>query len=106
MDRNRLFACLRVPVDQREQLLGEAYASMVAVNEVAPVPLDAAALQRALRHGFADRLTDGAGMVAGDLSAAECRLAEKLRLTKYGSDAWNLDGPAAWRQRQAAGARE
>jgi hypothetical protein len=42
-------------------------------------------------------------MVAGELSAAECRLAEKLRLTKYGSDAWNLDGPAAWRQRQAPG---
>ena len=106
MDRNRLFACLRVPVDRREQLLGEAYASMVAVNEIAPVPLDVAALQRALRQGFADRLTDGAGMVAGDLSAAECRLAEELRLTKYGSDAWNLDGPAAWRQWQAADVRE
>jgi lipoate-protein ligase A len=103
MDRERLFACLRVPADQREQLLGEAFASMAAVNEVAPVPLDAAALQRALRHGFAVCLAGGAGMVAGELSAAECRLAEKLRLTKYDSNAWNLDGPAAWRQRQAPG---
>ena len=106
MDRHRLFACLRVPVDRREQLLGEAYASMVAVNEVAPVPLDAAALQQALRRGFADCLAAGAGMVTGDLSAAERRLAENLRLTKYGSDTWNLDGPAAWRQLQAAGAVE
>ena len=102
MDRQRLFACLRVPADQREQLLNEAHASMVAVNEVAPTPLDAAALQRALRQGFADCLTGGAELIDGNLSPAERRLAEELRHTKYGADAWNLDGPAAWRQRQAA----
>ena len=101
MDRQRLFACLRVPEDQRERLLGEAYASMAAVNEVAPVALDAAALQRALRQGFDDHMSGGAGMATGDLSAAECRLVEKLRLGKYRSDAWNLDGPAAWRRGQA-----
>ena len=104
MDRDRLFACLRVPAGQRELLLSEAYASMVAVNEVAPAALDAAALQRALRHGFAGCLTDGAGMVAGDLSADESRVAEKLRRTKYGNDAWNLEGPAAWRRWQTADA--
>ena len=101
MDRQRLFACLRLPEDQRERLLGEAYASMAAVNEVAPVALDVAALQRALRQGFGDHMSGGAGMATGDLSAAECRLVEKLRLSKYRSDAWNLDGPAAWRRRQA-----
>jgi len=106
MDRQRLFACLRVPAGRREQLLGEAYASMAAVNEVAPAPLDAAALQRALRQGFVEWLTGGAGMSAGGLSAAERGLVEKLRLTKYNSDAWNLDGPAAWRRGQAAGAGE
>ena len=101
MDRQRLFACLRVPEDQRERLLGEAYASMAAVNEVAPVPLDAGALQRALRQGFTDCMTDGAGMAAGNLSAGEHRLVDKLRLTKYGSDAWNLHGPAVWRRQTA-----
>ena len=104
MDRQRLFACLRVPAGRRELLLDEAYASMAAVNEVAAVALDAAALQRALRQGFADRLTGGAGMATGELSVAEGRLAERLRLTKYGSEAWNLRGPAAWRRAQAAGA--
>ena len=106
MDRQRLFACLRVPDDRRQQLLGEAYASMAAVNEVAPAALDVAALHRALRQGFADCLTDGAGLVAGGLSADESRVADKLRRTKYGSDAWNLDGPAAWRRLQAQGVGE
>ena len=106
MDRHRLFACLRVPDDQRQQLLEEAYASMVAVNEVAAAALDVAALQRALRHGFAKCLADGAGMVAGALSADESRVADELRRTKYDSDAWNLDGPAAWRRWQAAGVGE
>ena len=102
LDRQRLFACLRVPADRRARLLREAYASMVAVNEVAPAPLDAAALHRALRQGFADCLTDGAGLIAGELSLAERRLAAELRHTKYGTDAWNLGSPAAWRQRQSA----
>ena len=106
MDRHRLFECLRVPDDRRQQLLSEAYANMVAVNEIAPLALDVAALQRALRHGFADCLTGGAGMVAGGLSADERRVTEELRRTKYGSDAWNLDGPAAWRRWQAEGAGE
>ena len=106
MDRQRLFACLRVPADRRAQLLREAYASMVAVNEVAPAPLDAAALHRALRQGFAECLTDGAELIAGDLSPAERRLAEELRHTKYGTDAWNLGSPAAWRQRQTASLTE
>ena len=102
MDRQRLFACLRVPGDRRAQLLGEAYASMVAVNELTPAPLDAAALHRALRQGFAECLTDGAELMAGELSPAERRLVEELRHDKYGTAAWNLDGPAAWRQRQSA----
>lgn len=100
MDRQRLFACLRVPVDRRAQLLREAYASMVAVNEVAPIPLDAAALHQALRQGFVDCLTDGAGLTSGELSPAECRLTEELRYIKYGTDAWNLGSPAVWRQQQ------
>lgn len=101
MDRHRLFACLRVPEERRELLLGEAYASMAAVNEVAPAPLDVPALQRALRQGFAECMTSGAGMTPGDLSAGERRLVGELRLNKYGSDAWNLDGPAAWRRQTA-----
>jgi lipoate-protein ligase A len=106
MDRQRLFACLRVPADRRSQLLHESYASMVAVNEVAPTPLDAAALHRALRQGFADCLTSGTELLAGDLSPAERRLAEELRHTKYDTDAWNLGGPAAWRQQQTASLKE
>ena len=107
MDRQRLFACLRVPAGQRAQLLREAYASMVAVNEVAPAPLDAAVLHRALRQGFADCLIDGAELMDGDLSAAERRLAEDLRRTKYDTDSWNLGSPAAWRrQRQTASLAE
>ena len=102
MDRQRLFACLRVPADRRTQLLREAYASMVAVNEVAPAPLDPAALHRALHQGFIDCLIDGAELLAGELSPDERRLAEELRRTKYGTDAWNLGGPAVWRQRQMA----
>lgn len=102
MDRQRLFACLRVPAERRAQLLREAYANMVAVNEVASVPLDAAALYRALRQGFADCLAAGAELMAGDLSRNERRLAEELRHAKYGTDAWNLDGPATWRQQQSA----
>jgi lipoate-protein ligase A len=102
LDRHRLFACLRIPAERRAQLLSEAYASMVAVNEVAPAPLDAAVLHRALRQGAADCLTDGADLVAGDLSPTERCLAEELRHTKYGSDVWNIDGPAVWRQRQTA----
>ena len=96
---------VRMPAGTRRpsssRLLDEAYASMAAVNEVAPAALDVAALQRALRQGFADCLTDGAGLVAGGLSADESRVADKLRRSKYGSDAWNLDGPAAWRRLQA-----
>lgn len=102
MDRQRLFACLRVPADRRAQLLREAYVSMVAVNEIALAPLDAAALHRALRQGFVDCLTDGGELIAGELSPAERRLAEELQHTKYGTDAWNLLNPAAWRQRQTA----
>ena len=98
MDRQRLFACLRVPAERRAQLLNEAYASMAAVNEVAPAPLDAAALHRALRQGVADCLTDGAELITGEMSPAEHRLAEELRHTKYGTNAWNLDGPTAWRR--------
>ena len=106
MDRQRLFACLRVPADRRTQLLREAYASMVAVNEVAPAPLNAAALHRALRQGFAECLIDGAELITGDLSPAERRLAEELRHAKYSTDAWNLGSPAAWRQRQTASPTE
>ena len=36
---------------------------MAAVNEVAPTPLDAAALHRALRQGFAECLIDGAELI-------------------------------------------
>ena len=106
MDRQRLFACLRVPADRRAQLLRQAYASMVAVNEVAPAPLNAATLHRALRQGFAECLIDGAELITGDLSPAERRLAEELRHAKYGTDAWNLGSPAAWRQRQTASPTE
>ena len=98
MDRQRLFACLRVPAGRRAQLLNEAYASMAAVNEVASTPLDAAVLHRALRQGVTECLTDGAELITGEMSPAEHRLAEELRHTKYGTNAWNLDGPTAWRR--------
>jgi len=34
------------------------------------------------------------------ISPEEWRLAQHLRTTKYATDAWNLDGAAAWRHHQ------
>jgi hypothetical protein len=34
------------------------------------------------------------------ISPAEWNLAQHLRATKYATEAWNLDGAAAWRHHQ------
>ncbi len=99
MDRQRLFQCFRVPPERREALVQEAYTTMGAVNEIAPTPVTLGALQDALRQGFST--TFGVEFVETPISPEEWRLAQHLQATKYTTDAWNLDGAAAWRQRQS-----
>jgi len=98
MDRQRLFQCLRVPPEHRTELVQAAYTTMGAVNEVTEKPVTLAALHAALRQGFGD--TFGVAWVDMPVSPEERRLAQHLRATKYATDAWNLDGAAAWRQHQ------
>jgi lipoate-protein ligase A len=96
MDRQRLFACLQVPPEQRPRLVHEAYTTMTAVHEVARTPLDAAALHTAVREAFA--AVCGVEFVDSQLQPEEWQLARDLEATKYATDAWNLGGPAVWRQ--------
>jgi lipoate-protein ligase A len=96
LDRQRLFACLQVPAEQRTALIQEAYTTMVAVNEVAPAPVSAVALHRALHLGFATAL--GIELLEAPILPEEWRLARELRQTKYATTTWNLDGAAAWRR--------
>ena len=98
MDRQRLFQCLRVPPEHRAALVQAAYTTMGAVNEVAARPVSLAALHEALRQGFG--ATFGVDLVDMPISPEEWRLAQHLRATKYATDAWNLDGAAAWRHHQ------
>jgi lipoate-protein ligase A len=98
MDRQQLFQCLRVPPEHRAALVQAAYTTMGAVNEVAARPVTLAALHEALYHGFG--ATFGVDFVAMPISPEEWRLAQYLRATKYATDAWNLDGAAAWRHQQ------
>jgi lipoate-protein ligase A len=98
MDRQRLFQCLRVPPEHRAALVQAAYTTMSAVNEVAEKPVSLAALHAALRHGFGT--TFGIEFVDMPISPEEWRLTQHLQATKYATDAWNLDGAAAWRHYQ------
>jgi lipoyl(octanoyl) transferase len=95
MDRQRLFQCLQVPPEHRAALVQTAYTTMGAVNEVAPRPVSLAAVHEALRQGFG--ATFGVDVVDIPISPEEWRLAQHLCATKYATDAWNLDGAAAWR---------
>ena len=98
MDRQRLFQCLRVPSEHRAALVQAAYTTMGAVHEVTERPVSVAALHAALRQGFGARF--GVELIDMPISPEEWRLAEHLRVTKYATDAWNIDGAAAWRQQQ------
>ena len=98
LDRQRLFQCFRVPPERCQALVQEAYTTMGAVNEVAPAPVALLAVQDALRQGFS--ATFGVELVEMPISPEEWRLAQHLQTTKYATDTWNLDGAAAWRQRQ------
>ena len=100
MDRQRLFQCLQVPSERRAALVQAAYTTMAAVNELVPTPVTLRALQDALRQGFST--TFGVELVETPISPEEWRLAQHLQATKYTTDTWNLDGAAAWRQRQLA----
>lgn len=102
LDRQHLFGCLRVPAERRHALIREASTTMAAVNEIAAAAVSPAALHAALRAGFATSF--GAELLDASPLPAEQRLAQQLRATKYTTTAWNLDGPAAWRQTRAAGA--
>jgi lipoyl(octanoyl) transferase len=96
LDRQRLFQCLRVPPEQHDALVQEAYATMIAVHEAATTPIAITDIHAALRHGFAATLA--APMIEGELRPEEWQMACKLYTTKYASTVWNHDGPAAWRQ--------
>ena len=98
MDRQRLFQCLRVPPEHRAALVQAAYSTMSAVYEVAARPVALAALHEALRQGFG--VTFGVELVDMPIAPEEWHLAQHLRATKYATDAWNLDGAAAWRHCQ------
>ena len=98
LDRQRLFRCLQVPPEQRAALVQAAYTTMGAVNEVAAQPVAPATLHAALRQGFG--VAFGVELVERPIAPEEWCLAQHLRTTKYATDAWNLDGAAAWRQRQ------
>jgi lipoate-protein ligase A len=99
LERQRLFHCLRVPPEQRERLVQEAYTTMVSMHEVAALPVPIATLHEALRQGFA--ATFGVELIPGTVLPAEWHLAQQLHATKYATTAWNLHGAAAWRRERS-----
>ncbi|ETX05376.1 lipoate--protein ligase family protein [Candidatus Entotheonella palauensis] len=103
LDRQRLFQCLRVPPEQIETLVQEAYATMIAVHEAATAPIAINDIHEALRLGFATTLA--APVVEGEVQPEEWQMARELYAAKYATAVWNDDGAAAWRQRQADIAR-
>jgi lipoyl(octanoyl) transferase len=98
LNRQQLFQCLQVPAEHRATLVQAAYTTMGAVNEVAAQPVTPAALHAALRQGFG--ITFGVELIEMPIAPEEWRLAQHLRATKYVTDTWNIDGAAAWRDRQ------
>ena len=98
LDRQRLFQCFRVPPERRQALVQEAYTTMGAVNEIALTPVTLSAIQDALRQGFST--TFAVECVEAPIASEEWHLAQHLQAIKYTTDTWNLDGAAAWRQRQ------
>jgi lipoate-protein ligase A len=95
LDRQRLFACLRMPLEHRQALVQEAYHTMTAINEMTINPVNASAVHRALRDGFMG--TFGIELIEAPLLPQEERLAQELQATKYAVPLWNLGGPSAWR---------
>ena len=95
MDRQRLFQCLQVPPEHRAALVQTAYTTMGAVNEVAPRLVSLAAVHEALRQ----RVWRNVWGRRGRHTHLSRRMAPGAALcaTKYATDAWNLDGAAAWR---------
>jgi lipoate-protein ligase A len=98
MDRQRLFQCLQVSPEHRAALVRAAYTTMGAVNEMAEKPVSLAVLHAALRQGLG--ATFGVELIDMPISPEEWRLTQHLHATKYATDAWNLDGAAAWRHLQ------
>jgi lipoate-protein ligase A len=97
LDRQRLFACLRVPPERQATLVQEAYHTMTAVNEMAITPVNASAVHRALREAF--HSTFAIELVDMPLLPEELQLTDELRQAKYATAVWNLEGAAAWRKR-------
>ena len=93
-----------MPPEHRDELVQAAYTTMCAVYEVAARPVSLAALHAALRQGFGT--TFGVDLVEMPISPEEWQMAHHLQATKYTTDAWNLDGAAAWRHSQAGQAFE
>jgi lipoate-protein ligase A len=100
LDRQRLFACLRVPPEHRAALVQEAYHTMAAMNEMTINPVNASAVHRALRDAFMS--TFAIELVEAPLLPEEERLAAELYATKYALPSWNLAGPSAWRATTSA----
>ncbi|ETW96512.1 MAG: octanoyltransferase [Candidatus Entotheonella factor] len=100
LDRQRLFQCLRVPPEQFDTLVQEAYATMIAVHEAASAPIAIHDIHVALRDGFANSLA--APIVEGEVQPEEWQMAHDLYKAKYATAVWNHEGAAAWRQQQGA----
>jgi len=99
LDRQRLFQCLKAPPAQRDALVQEAYATMIAVHEAATDPIAVNEIHEALRQGFATTLATP--VVEGEVAPEEWQTARELCASKYATDVWNYDGAAAWRQMTA-----
>lgn len=100
LDRQRLFQCLRVPPKRCAALVQDAYTTMGAMNEILTTPVTPRAVHDALRQAFG--ATFDVELVEAPVSPEEWRLAQQLQAAKYTTEAWNLDGAAAWRHRQLA----
>lgn len=96
LDRQRLFQCLRVPPEQHDALVQEAYATMIAVSEAAIAPIALHDIHAALRHGFA--ITLATPVIEGEVQPGEWQMARELYTSKYATTVWNYEGAAAWRQ--------
>lgn len=93
LDADSLFAVLRFPAERiRERLKASFRDKAVAINDLLRAldkpPVSADRAEAAFAAGFAEGL--GVELEPGELTDAERRLAERLAVEKYGSDAWNL----------------
>jgi len=88
LDAPRLFRLLRVPPEQRQQVIRQFQGRVVSLGEALGRPLPWAEAATALARGFAQALE--AELAPGALTPEEEALARRLLREKYTSPAWNL----------------